>query len=172
MIVVAWMVANGPGIGMKVENPLTLPAAPGAIDSDIANPKNGTLPLRRQPVGMPSAAASASIQFENTGTLPLRSTASIKFEGIPSPAAAASLDPNPVLPLKPSDGMSLPRTIGERDSYSVEKAYGNDPGAHAHDAEPARPAVTPMEAQAQAENQAGLDAATGQPTYPADMYQQ
>ena len=106
----AWVVTHGPETSFKTAGPAILPALPATVGQEAApvNAGGATLPLRRQPDGMPSPAAAASIQFERTGTLPMHTpTSNIHFDGIPSPAAAASLDPNAVLPLKRSDSLSI-----------------------------------------------------------------
>ena len=46
------------------------------------------------------------------------------MDGIPSAAAAQALGPE-TLPYKPSDGVTLPRDVGERDSHAVDTHYGD-----------------------------------------------
>lgn len=90
-----------------------------------AGPASSTLPLKRKSQGIPSPAAAASLAVEGGGRAPRGSTSAIRLNGIPSPAAAATMGPQ-TLPLRRTDSMTLPRTSGERDSWAEEHHYGAD----------------------------------------------
>lgn len=167
LVVCAWMVTQGSQMSLNIQAPATLPPLPAA--------KTETLALKKKPAvaGIPSPSAARSLELETTRAAGTKSAASIKFQGIPSPAAAASLDPTATLPLRPSDGMSLPRAGSERDSYATERHYGANPGDSAKQVEISEPLLTPAEAQQYAENRAGYDLATGNMSVdpnPQDMH--
>ncbi|MCW2962416.1 MAG: hypothetical protein JWM90_2803 [Thermoleophilia bacterium] len=100
--------------------------------------------------GIPSPAAAAGLSGRGVGGGAAPSgTPGTQFEGMPSPAAAEKLGPQ-TLPYRPSDGMTLPRTAGERDGYAADRHYGTA-GTLAMSAPVERPALTPGAAAAQAE---------------------
>ena len=77
--------------------------------------------------------------------------------GIPSPAASAQLGPQK-LPFRPTDGVTLPRMVGERDSHALDTHYGSDTLPME---EPALPAMTPGASAAQSERQVQINALSG-----------
>lgn len=104
--------------------------------------------------GMPSPAAAANLAISGGGRVTAADTGSLQLAGIPSPAAAAKLGPE-VLPYAPSDGVTLPRTTGERDSHAVDTHYG---GATLPLAEPIEtPVMTPGESAARAQHMQAED---------------
>jgi hypothetical protein len=74
----------------------------------------------------------------------------IKMAGMPSPAAAATMGPS-TLPLRASDGVTLPRTTDQRDDYPAESYYGDDTAQAPASDTPMPPAATPGQAAQQAE---------------------
>lgn len=167
LAVFAFIVMQGSPGSLNVQTPARLPAPA------IAPVGQQTLPMRRETSGMPSAAAAASVAVERGGTAPAELTANVHMKGIPSPAAAATMAPA-TLPMRANDGMTLPRTNDERDGHATEAHYGQNGGAETLAMRPVRrPAVTPMEAAAQAEAEAaartaGVDGGyyNPQPTVP------
>src|SRR5262249_18198597 len=86
-------------------------------------------PLRRKPVGMPSAAAANSIAHPRRtvrggGGVPI-----VVMDGIPSPAAAENIAEanGAVLPLKRKDPMGLPSDTDQRDAIAIEQHYNPTP---------------------------------------------
>jgi hypothetical protein len=73
------------------------------------------------------------------------------MRGIPSAAAAEALGPE-TLPYRPSDGVTLPRFAGERDSHAVDSHYGRD--TLPMEAAVSTPALTPGAAAEQAQQRA------------------
>jgi len=177
LLVLLVIIANNPAGSMKTMGSQSLPGpvtlVPGQETSNIApgpsviagggavSAQSQVLPLRRRASGMMSPAAAASIAVESGGQAPQDTTQPIQMQGIPSPAAAATMAPQ-VLPLKASDGMTLPRTAGERDDAAVEQHYGDNPGMQ--DATvPTRPAMTPAEAAAMSEQGGSIAAPVNHP---------
>jgi hypothetical protein len=103
--------------------------------------------------GIPSPAAAANLAVAGGGRVAAGSTGAVQLHGIPSPAAAENLGPK-TLPYRPSDGVTLPRMVGERDSHAVDSHYGRDtlPMEQAV----ASPALTPGAAAEQAQQRAVL----------------
>lgn len=99
--------------------------------------------------GIPSPAASANLAVTGGGRAAAGSTGSVRLAGIPSTAAAEKLGPQ-TLPYRADDGVTLPRSVGERDSHSVDSHYGADTLPMEQAVE--RPAMTPGEAAARAEH--------------------
>jgi hypothetical protein len=90
--------------------------------------------------------------------VPATQTASVNLNGIPSPAASEQLGPQK-LPFRPSDGVTLPRESGQRDSHAVDSHYGISETLAME--EPALPAMTPGAAAARAEQQVQINDLTG-----------
>jgi hypothetical protein len=152
LVVIAFIIAKGaPGASFDATTPAKLPG----VATSPSGPQD--LPLKRnaKATGIPSPAASASIALQRGGRAPRRNTA-IPMNGMPSPAAAATLGPA-TLPLRrASDGMSLPRATGERDSHAADTHYGTTlPLAREDLVE--TPAVTPGQAGDQARIYANKD---------------
>jgi hypothetical protein len=103
--------------------------------------------------GIPSPAAAANLQVAGGGRVSASVTDSVQLRGIPSPAAAEALGPQQ-LPYRPTDGVTLPRMVGERDSYGVDSHYGRD--TLPMEAAVATPALTPGQAAEHAQRQATL----------------
>lgn len=149
LIVFVVVVAGGPKASLN--------ATPGALPAlSPVDAATATLPLKRQPAaieGSVSPAAASSVARERAGKAPRRTPgpAPIPMAGIPSPAAAATLEPK-TLPMRASDGMTLPRIPSQRDDHGQESHYAGG-GSQTLPLERAveRPAVTPAQAQAQAE---------------------
>lgn len=99
--------------------------------------------------GIPSPAASANLAIAGGGRAAAGSTGSVRLAGIPSTAAAEKLGPQ-TLPYRPDDGVTLPRSAGERDSHSVDSHYGADTLPMEQAVE--LPAMTPGAAAARAEH--------------------
>ena len=72
-------------------------------------------------------------------------------------AASAQLGPQK-LPFRPTDGVTLPRMVGERDSHALDTHYGSDTLPME---EPALPAMTPGASAAQSERQVQINALSG-----------
>lgn len=107
--------------------------------------------------GIPSPAAAANLAIAGGGRVSAADTGSVKMGGIPSPAASEQLGPRK-LPFRPSDGVTLPRMTGERDSHALDRHYSN---ATLPMEEPALPAMTPGAAAERAEQQVQVDNLTG-----------
>jgi hypothetical protein len=71
-----------------------------------------------------------------------------RMTGIPSAAAAQTMAPAS-LPLRPSDGMTLPRIGAQRDDHPVDEHYGDVGREPTTDVQV--PAATPAQAAQQAE---------------------
>jgi hypothetical protein len=97
--------------------------------------------------GIPSPAAAANLAVAGGGRVSAAQTSTVRMNGIPSPAAAEQLGPQK-LPFRPTDGVTLPRVTGERDSHAVDQHYGADTLPMET---PAAPAITPGAAAAAAE---------------------
>lgn len=98
--------------------------------------------------GIPSPAASANLAIAGGGRVAATSTGEVQMTGIPSPAASEQLGPRQ-LPFRASDGVTLPRSAGERDLHAVESHYGTDTLAMEEPVE--LPAMTPGAAAARDE---------------------
>lgn len=107
--------------------------------------------------GIPSPAAAANLAIAGGGRVRAADTGSLRMAGIPSPAASEQLGPQ-TLPYRPTDGVTLPRATGERDSHATDTHYA--PAELAME-EPALPAMTPGAAAAQAERQVTINQLSG-----------
>lgn len=108
--------------------------------------------------GIPTPAASANLSIAAGGRAGVGTTDAVQLDGIPSPAASAALGPE-TLPFRPSDGVTLPRSFGERDSHAVERSYGT--GVLPMEAPVELPAMTPGQAAANAESRVTRNQLTG-----------
>ncbi len=140
----------------------TAPARAGRAAKETAAPRmlhvgTATLPATVTAGGIPSPAASAQLAVNGGGRLASGQTGVVTMAGMPSPAAAAKLGPEQ-LPFRPSDGVTLPRTEGERDSHAVDSHYA--PAALPME-EAAAPVATPGDSAAHAERQVTLNELTG-----------
>lgn len=159
-----------PGTGAKgaAKSPRT-----GARAAVAARPKvrnsfirvgNARLARRVRSGGIPSAAASANLAIAGGGRVAAGSTGDVRMDGIPSAAASEQLGPQ-TLPFRPNDGVTLPRSSGERDGYAVDRHYGTDVLPMEEPVE--LPAMTPGAAAERAEQQATrVDLAGGDVTPP------
>ncbi|MCW2962528.1 MAG: hypothetical protein JWM90_2915, partial [Thermoleophilia bacterium] len=114
--------------------------------------------------GMPSPAAAANLAVRGGGRVSAADTGAVQLNGIPSPTAAAKLGPE-TLPYKPTDGVTLPRATGERDSHAVDTHY-ND-ATLPMEAPIERPVMTPGESSMRAEHMAAQDDLVGAGYTPA-----
>jgi hypothetical protein len=179
-----WLLATGSHGAMSVDNnPLNtapkLGALPGDTRAPVAAP-TATLGFHTTPdsKGMPTAAASEAIAAERGMPAPkVTSSVPARMLGIPSPAAAAAMAPQ-TLPLRPKPDVTLPTSIGERDSHSVDTHYGLQPRTSSKTiSEPAVAPGTPGDSISQAEEairaaqtQRAIDGAGDQ--YPNATYSQ
>lgn len=118
---------------------------------------SASVPARVHAGGIPSPAAAANLAISGGGRVGAGQTGAVRMNGIPSPAAAAQLGPQK-LPFKPSDGVTLPRTVGERDSHAIDTHYS---AASLPMEEPAAPVMTPGQSSAYSERQVTLNELTG-----------
>ncbi len=141
----------------KAAAPAARPAR--AAGARVRTIKVGTARLRARvrAGGIPSPAAAANLAVAGGGRVGANQTGAVRLSGIPSPAAAEQLGPQK-LPFRPTDGVTLPRMVGERDSHAVETHYG---GTTLAMEEPAAPVMTPGAAAASAERQVTLNQLTG-----------
>ena len=107
--------------------------------------------------GIPSPAASANLAVAGGGRVSAGQTGAVRMSGIPSAAAAEQLGPQK-LAYRPTDGVTLPRAVGERDSHAVDSHYGSTTLAME---EPAAPVMTPGQAAARAERQVTINQLNG-----------
>jgi len=110
--------------------------------------------------GIISPAAGTQLLVSGGGTAPSNTTEHVRMTGIPSPAAGSKLAPQ-ALPYRPSDGVTLPRTDGQRDSHATESHYA---GTLPMEQPVERPAMTPGQAAEDAEqrtSEADLASTTG-----------
>lgn len=153
LVVFAFIIARGTPASLNVQGPARLPAP------TVAGGGAQTLPMKRDASGMPSPAAAAAISVERGGQAPRMLTSNVRMKGIPSPAAAATMAPA-TLPLRATDGMTLPRLAGERDSHAVEHHYGGSPSSATLPMRAVeQPALTPAQAAQQAESRAAAQGA-------------
>ncbi len=112
--------------------------------------KSSVLPMTRGPAGLMSPSAAASVSVERGGKAPKALTDKVRMQGIPSPAAAATMA-SKTLPMTVDDGATMPAT-SERDSHAVDTHYGSS-GTQTLGMEPMveRPVMTPGEAARRAE---------------------
>jgi hypothetical protein len=108
--------------------------------------------------GIPSPAASANLAVSGGGRAAAGSTDAVQMDGIPSPAAAEKLGPQ-TLPYRPSDGVTLPRTAGERDSHAVDTHYGTSDLPMSEPVE--LPAMSPGQAAARDEQRVVVNGLAG-----------
>lgn len=143
--------AKGKG-GRAIATPATAPAANARTKRAArAYIVVGNAQVKRsvRSGGIPSPAASANLAVAGGGRAAAGSTGSVRLAGIPSTAAAEKLGPQ-TLPYRPDDGVTLPRSAGERDSHSVDSHYGADTLPMEQAVE--LPAMTPGAAAARAEH--------------------
>ena len=107
--------------------------------------------------GIPSPAASVNLAIAGGDRVAAADTGSVRMGGIPSPAASEQLGPQK-LPFRPTDGVTLPRMVGERDSHAMDSHYGADTLPMD---EPALPAMTPGASAVQAERQVQINELSG-----------
>jgi hypothetical protein len=108
--------------------------------------------------GIPSPAASANLAIAGGGRAAANSTGAVQMDGIPSPAAAEKLGPQ-TLPYRPTDGVTLPRSNGERDSHAVDTHYGTDDLPMTAPVE--LPAMSPGQAAARDEQRVAVNDLSG-----------
>lgn len=126
-------------------------------DDHMLRVGSATLNPRVRAGGIPSPAAAANLAIAGGGRVASNQTGAVRMNGIPSPAASEQLGPQK-LPFRPTDGVTLPRAGGERDSHAVDTHYG---AATLPMQEPAAPAMTPGAAAAQAERQVSINQVSG-----------
>lgn len=148
----------------RAARPAGSPAATAAASARPATPRarmlqvgSGRVRARVRAGGIPSPAASANLAIAGGGRVRAADTGSVRMAGIPSPAASEQLGPQ-TLPFRPTDGVTLPRATGERDSHALDTHYA--PAQLAME-EPALPAMTPGAAAAQAERQVTINQLSG-----------
>lgn len=133
------------------------PARPATPRARMLKVGSGSVRARVRAGGIPSPAAAANLAVAGGGRVRAADTGSVRMAGIPSPAASEQLGPQ-TLPFRPTDGVTLPRATGERDSHAVDTHYA--PAKLAME-EPALPAMTPGAAAAQAERQVTINQLSG-----------
>jgi hypothetical protein len=166
-------VDGGGGVPMPVRSGATATnaaTAAGAQKAGGAAPKVRTIKVGSSQVrarvragGIPSPAAAANLAIVGGGRVAASQTGSVRMSGIPSPAASEQLGPQK-LPFRPTDGVTLPRASGERDSHAVDTHYG---ATSLPMEEPAAPAMTPGASAAQAERQVTINQLSGTTSAPA-----
>lgn len=155
-----------PGATMRAPTTRALPALSGGgtdtlplTRGQLANPAAATQ-VSGTMRGMPSAAAATHMARPGSASATLPKAPVLQMAGIPSPAAAQALGPD-TLPLRPSDGTSMPRTSGERDSHANESYYTGEATLplERSTAPVSAPAVTPGEAATNAETMRNIEIA-------------
>ena len=140
-VVVLMIVGSKPGAVKATTGGGALPAIDGG--------GNTIMPVQPRPtITTPTAVTTAAPKTIRIGTGELSVTA--QHGGIPSAAATEAMSATGGG--GPSDGVTLPRSSGERDASSGEEQYSG--GGGASDELPASPVMTPGSAAAAAERQA------------------
>lgn len=152
---------NAPAATAKVASTKVAPAAitpAAATGPAMISVGTAQVPANIRHGGMPSPAAAANLSIRGGGRVSAADTGVVQLGGIPSPAAAEKLGPQ-VLPYTPSDGVTLPRATGERDSHAVDTHY-ND-ATLPMEAPIERPVMTPGESAMRAEHMVAQDDLVG-----------
>jgi hypothetical protein len=169
-VIVLFLVTNAGNGGMRRIAPAALPVASEVIGNSAPAGTSATLPLKREPVGMPSVAAGRALLAERSHSTKAGGGAGCdapkKLRGIPSMAAGRSLSCE-TLPMTRDDGFTLPPGAGDNHAEDAHYSTATLPLERAIE----HPTLTPAEAAMQAEQAASMSTVDGGGGPPVDPNQ-